>query len=119
METAVIGDKEYTKEEIIQIGKEHFDAAKRLRMYGIIIASVGALIGTISMIIFIMMNNGALPIVDYYSGIALFAVVVFGLIFFALIIFLGGLIILLSFLKSDEQEYLKAGVRYLNKQLNK
>ena len=53
MEKAIINGKEYTKEEVIQIGKEHFEAAIRLRKYGIFLTALGLGFLIVSLVFFL------------------------------------------------------------------
>ena len=116
METAVINGKTYTKEEIIQIGKEHFEAAERLRKYGIFIAALGVGLLVVSLVFFVLLSNSVIEFESWKEGVIIAAAIMTGLIAGGICTILGAFIIFLSFTKSDEKEYIKAGVTYLNKQ---
>ena len=118
METAVINGKTYTKEEIIQIGKEHFEAAKRLRKYGIFIAGLSLGFCIISLVFFLMIINDAIEFPDYKTTVTLFNLSILALTIFGVFFLIGALVTLLSYTKSNEQEYIKAGVVYLNNHPN-
>ena len=119
METAVIGGKEYTKEQIIEIGKEHFDAAKRLRQYGIFILAFALGVFILSLVFFILYVNNLLVIDGWVESLLIYGATCTGMITSGIIMLVGIIIIILSFIKSDEKEYIKAGVIYLNNQADK
>lgn len=119
METAVIGGKEYTKEQIIEIGKEHFGAAKRLRQYGIFIVAFALGVFIISLVFFILFASEQLVINTWTESLFIYGATITGMITSGIIMLVGVIIIILSFTKSDEKEYIKAGVIYLNNQADK
>lgn len=119
MEKAIINGKEYTKEEVIQIGKEHFEAAIRLRKYGIFLTALGLGFLTVSLVFFLLISNSLIEFDDWASGLGAYYTTLVGLFASGICLLIGLLSLFLSFTKSDEQEYIKAGVIYLNKQANK
>ena len=119
METAVIGGKEYTKEQIIEIGKEHFEAAISLRRKGVFLAALMLGFLAVSLYFFLMVINDALDLPDYKATLGVYTTSLICLIASGILFLVGVLIIVLSYTKSDDMEYVKAGVIYLNKQANK
>ncbi len=119
MEKAVINGKEYTKEEVIQIGQEHFEAAIRLRKYGIFLTALGLGFLIISLVFFLLISNSVIKFDNWVEGVVSYYFSIGGMIASSICLLIGLLSLFLSFTKSDEQEYIKAGVIYLNKQANK
>ena len=119
METAVINGKTYTKEQIIEIGKEHFEAAKSLRRKGVFLAALMLGFLAVSLYFFLMVINDALDLPDYKATLGVYTTSLICLIASGILFLVGVLIIVLSYTKSDDMEYVKAGVTHLNKQANK
>lgn len=119
MEKAIINGKEYTKEEVIQIGKEHFEAAIRLRKYGIFLTALGLVSFIISLVFFLLISNSLIKFDNWGDGVVIYYASIIGMIASSICLLIGLVTLFLSFIKSDDQEYIKAGVIYLNKQSNK
>ena len=120
METAKINGVTYTKEELIEIGKKHFKAARKLRIYSYIFFGMGLLLIALGLVTFFTAQNAPEEIKNSFAFFietdkAIYVISGF-IIAGAVALIFGLLTLLISFLKSDDMEYVKAGVEYLNKQ---
>lgn len=110
--TYTIGDKQYSKEQLVAFGKEHYPKFYWIaRGIGILLLFVGLLVmGMIGIVLIILNAVGVFkdpdfPIWAFYIPLGVFGV-----------IFLSGLIcIILSFVGRSEQKYLNYALAYLTK----
>ena len=110
--TYTIGDKQYSKEQLVAFGKEHYPKFYWIaRGVGILLLFVGLIVmGMIGIVLIILNAVGVFKDPDFPTWAFYIPLGVFGLIFLA-----GLICIILSFVGRSEQKYLNHALAYLTK----
>lgn len=110
--TYIISGREYSKEQLIVIGKDRYPKFRFIpRIVGIVLLFVGGLVCALFSIVPAVLNAaGVLDDPDFPAWVLIIPFAVFGGI-----LLVGLILFICSFIKNSEQTYINYAIKYLTK----